>query len=99
MDIVTQKGNLEEFNNQEKLFVFEPNQRAADSWLTLEDAPVRKKAKLFYFETMAKKHYMTPVQKDGREYAKIYMVEDSENVAIIYVEKYTVCQKERYYRK
>lgn len=99
MEIVTKDGNLNEFLSEEKLYAFEPNFKGANSWRRLEDIPDKKKATPFFFETSAKKEqYMTPVRKNGRDYAKIYIVGHNENVGILYVERAAVCQGERYHR-
>lgn len=96
---VTKEGNLQEYLSEGKLYTFEPNSQGAMCWLTLEDVPNKKKANTVLFETFGKrKRYMTPVQKNGRDYAKIYIV-GAENVTIVYVEKYAVCQGTRVYRK
>ena len=96
---VTKEGNLQEFLSEEKLYSFEPNSQGALCWLTLKDVPNKKKANAILFQSFGKRErYMTPVQKNGREYAKIYIV-GAENVTIVYVEKYAVCKGARVYRK
>ena len=100
MAIVTKEGNLQEYLNEERLYLFEPNSIGAFCWTSMEEVPDRTKAKTFHFEMVRKTEcYMTPVRKDGREYAKIYIVGANNNITILYTEKHAVYQGARVYRK
>ena len=96
----TKERNLQEYLNEQRLYTFEPNATGTICWGSLEDVNDKTKAKAIIFEMFAKTEcYMTPVQKDGQEYAKIYIVGTDKNISILYIEKHAVYQGSRVYRK
>jgi len=87
----------EEYQNETNIFVAEPNTRATNSWITLNDIPDENKATLLFFNVLEEekaKVYMTYVRKDDQTYVKLYIILYGV-VNVLYVEKHAVSQGER----
>ena len=85
-----------EFYNEKTLYTVEPLIRRAKSWRTLDDIPDMEKATWLYFEVLAGyKVYMKNIEKDGKKYAKLYIV-GFKHIRVLYVSADAVCSGSKY---
>ena len=88
-----------DFLSETCLHVAIPLVKATRSWMSIEDAGDRVKARDLYFDALGKsKLYMTSAIKEKPDFVKVYIVNLSiTKVTCLYVKKDVVCPGERYH--
>ena len=90
---------MEEFLSETCLHVAIPLVKAAMSWMSIEDAGDKEKARELHFDAVNKcKLYMTSADKEKKDIVKLYIVNMSNTtVRSLYVKKDIFYPGERYY--
>ena len=88
-----------EFLNETCLNIAVPLVKAAMSWMSIEEAGDKEKARELPFEALGKSMlYMTNVDKEKPGFAKLYIVSTGNNtVRRLYVKKDVLYPGERYH--
>jgi len=91
--------NKKDFQNETCLYVATPLVKATLSWMSIEDAGDKRKARELPFEALGNnKLYMANADKEKPDYVRLYIVGPAcMIVRSLYVKKDTVYPGERYH--